>query len=67
MTTITATHAAPFGAITTFRAIHAVETAINSLIAWNANRQTNKALNALTLRQLDDIGLAPKELQTRLM
>ncbi len=67
MTNITSTHAAPFGAITTFRAIHAVETAINSLIAWDANRQTNKELNALTLRQLDDIGLAPVELQTRLI
>jgi uncharacterized protein YjiS (DUF1127 family) len=67
MTTITATNAAPFGAITTFRAIHAVETAINSLIAWNANRQTYKALSTLTLRELDDIGLAPVELQTRLI
>lgn len=62
MTSITTTHAAPFGAITTFRAIHAVETAINSLIAWNAKRQTKKVLSTLTLRQLDDIGLASSEL-----
>ena len=66
MATTYATTAAPFGAITTFRAIHAVETAISSLQTWNANRKTMKQLNALSARQLEDIGLCPAELQTRL-
>lgn len=66
MTTMNSTFAAPFGAITTFHAIRAVETAKSSLVAWNANRKTVKQLNALGARQLEDIGLCPAELQTRL-
>jgi uncharacterized protein YjiS (DUF1127 family) len=58
MATTFATTAAPFGAITTFRAIHAVETAISSLQTWNANRKTFNMLNALSARELNDIGLS---------
>ena len=58
MSTMNLTTAAPFGAITTYRAIHAIETVLNSLSAWNAKRATNKQLNALSARELNDIGLA---------
>jgi uncharacterized protein YjiS (DUF1127 family) len=64
MATTYATTAAPFGAITTFRAIHAVETAISSLKTWNANRKTFKMLNALSSYELDDIGLARGDLKS---
>lgn len=57
MTTLNPTTAAPFGAIATYRAIHAVETALNSLVAWNTKRITAKQLNALSAHQLNDIGL----------
>lgn len=63
MATTYITPAAPFGAITTFRAIHAVETAISSLKTWNANRKTFNMLNALSSRELDDIGLARGDLK----
>jgi uncharacterized protein YjiS (DUF1127 family) len=62
MTTITTTYAAPFGAITTYRVIHAIETAINSLITWNAQRKTFKMLNALSTQNLEDIGLTRADL-----
>jgi len=58
MATTYATTAAPFGAIATFRAIHLVEAALNSLATWNANRKTIKALNALSFHELEDIGLS---------
>ncbi len=52
------TTAAPFGAIAVYRAISAIETALNSLSAWNKDRKSNKELNALSARGFDDIGLA---------
>jgi uncharacterized protein YjiS (DUF1127 family) len=58
MATTFVTTAAPFGSITTFRAIHAVETAISSLKTWNANRKTFNMLNELSARELNDIGLS---------
>lgn len=58
MSTMNLTNTAPFGAIATYRAINAVETALNSLSAWNKNRKSNKQLNALSVRGFDDIGLA---------
>ncbi len=64
MTTITATYAAPFGAITTYRVIHAIETAVNSLIAWNKQRKTFKMLNALSPKTLEDLGLSRADLHT---
>lgn len=57
MATFTTTKAAPFGAITTFRAIHALETAKNNFVAWNAKRNTYKQLSALSTRELEDIGM----------
>lgn len=58
MAYVNTTTAAPFGAIAAYRAISAVETALNSLSAWNKGRKSNKQLNALSARGLDDIGLA---------
>jgi len=58
MSTMNPTTAAPFGAIATYRAIHTIETVLNSLSAWNTKRVTNKQLNALSVRELNDIGLA---------
>ncbi|MFK5998398.1 MAG: DUF1127 domain-containing protein [Rhodobacterales bacterium] len=65
MATIIATNAAPFGAITTFRAIRAVESAVNGLIAWNAKRITFKQLNALSIHELEDIGITEATLKSR--
>lgn len=63
MTTIIATNAAPYGAITTYRAIHAVETAVSSIKFWNSKRKTYNQLNALTSRELDDIGLSRTDIE----
>ncbi len=65
MTTTIATNAAPFGAITTFRIIGAVETAINSLIALYEKNITYKQLNALSMHELEDIGLTEAQLKSR--
>lgn len=58
MSTMTPATAAPFGAIATYRTIHAIETVLNSLSAWNTKRITNNQLNALSAHELNDIGLA---------
>ncbi len=58
MATTYSTPVASFGAIATFRAIHAVETTLNNLATWNANRKTFNMLNALSARELNDIGLS---------
>ena len=63
MATTYSTPVAPFGAITTFRAIHAVETALNNLATWNANRKTIKMLNALSFSELQDMGLSGRNIK----
>ncbi|MBL4750967.1 MAG: DUF1127 domain-containing protein [Amylibacter sp.] len=65
MSTMNLTNTAPFGAIATYRAINAVETVLSSLIAWNAKRVTFKQLNALTVHELEDIGLSDAKLKSR--
>lgn len=57
MATLNLTKAAPFGAIATFRVIRALEDVKNNLVAWNAKRNTYKQLNALSARELEDIGI----------
>jgi uncharacterized protein YjiS (DUF1127 family) len=49
--------AAPFGAISIFRAVQSVSDLFSSLSAWNDGRVTRKALGKLSDRELDDIGL----------
>ena len=63
MATTYSTPAAPFGSIATFRAIHAVETTLNDLATWNANRKTFNMLNALSARELNDIGLSQGDIK----
>jgi uncharacterized protein YjiS (DUF1127 family) len=63
MATLYTTKPAPFGAITTFRAIHALENVKNAFAAWNANRNTYNQLNALTARELEDIGLSRMDVE----
>ncbi len=65
MSTMNLTNTAPFGAIATYRAINAVETALASLKTWNAKRATFKQLNALTVHELEDIGLSDARLKSR--
>ncbi len=63
MATLNSTKPAPFGAIATFRAIHALEGVKNSFAAWNTKRRTYKELSALSTRELEDIGLSRTEVE----
>lgn len=49
--------AAPFGAISIFRAVQFFSVAVASVSAWNDGRLTRNALGRLSDRELDDIGL----------
>lgn len=57
MAAVETTRPAPFGAITTYRAVTGLSNLIAVLAAWNDARVTRKALNKLSDRELDDIGL----------
>ncbi len=57
MAAVETTRPAPFGAITTYRAISGVTNAFGALSNWNDARMTRNALNKLSDRELDDIGL----------
>lgn len=63
MATIAITKAAPFGAISAFRAVNAVEAVLNSLMTWNARRNTYKVLSALSARELEDIGMTRADVE----
>lgn len=49
--------AAPFGAISIFRAVQTISSAFDAFAAWNDGRVTRNALGKLSDRELDDIGL----------
>ncbi len=49
--------AAPFGAIATFRAVQVVLSIVDTFRNWNDARMTRIALDKLSDRELDDIGL----------
>ncbi len=53
----TTTRVAPLGAVSIFRAVQIALNAVSAFAAWNNGRKTRKALNALSSRELDDIGL----------
>ncbi len=53
----TSLRAAPFGAVSIFRAVNFVAEPVAALSAWNNARKTRNALHALSNRELDDIGL----------
>jgi uncharacterized protein YjiS (DUF1127 family) len=57
MAAVETTRPAPFGAITTYRAINTLSNVVLAFQAWNDTRMTRKALNKLSDRELDDIGL----------
>jgi uncharacterized protein YjiS (DUF1127 family) len=57
MAAVETTRPAPYGAITTYRAINALSNAVTTFAAWNDARVTRKSLNKLSDRELDDIGL----------
>lgn len=57
MAAVETTRPAPYGAITTYRAVNGLSNAIMAFQAWNDARVTRKALNKLSDRELDDIGL----------
>ena len=48
---------APFGAITTFRALTGIERAAAAFRAWNMARKTEAQLARLSDHELEDIGL----------
>lgn len=63
MASIQTSRTAPFGAVTTFRAVAMVETVANAISAWNTKRRTIRALQSLTDRELDDIGLCRADIE----
>ena len=58
MTTFETTRTAPFGAVSIFRITTALDNARLALVNWNTSRVTRNALNRLSNRELNDIGLA---------
>ena len=63
MAAVETTRPAPYGAITTYRAINALSNLALTLLAWNDARVTRKALSKLSDRELDDIGLCRGDLE----
>ncbi|MBL4750965.1 MAG: DUF1127 domain-containing protein [Amylibacter sp.] len=63
MAFVNTTKTAPFGAITTYRAVKALEAIKNNFVAWNAKRATYKELSALSVRELDDIGITRADVE----
>jgi uncharacterized protein YjiS (DUF1127 family) len=64
MAAVETTRPAPFGAITTYRAINSLSNAALAFQNWNDARVTRKALNKLSDRELDDIGLCRGDIDT---
>jgi uncharacterized protein YjiS (DUF1127 family) len=62
MAAVETTRPAPYGAITTYRAINALSNAVMALQTWNDARVTRNALAKLSDRELDDIGLCRGDL-----
>jgi uncharacterized protein YjiS (DUF1127 family) len=63
MAAVETTRPAPFGAITTYRAVNGLSNVIAMFEAWNDARITRKALNKLSDRELDDIGLCRGDIE----
>lgn len=57
MAAVETTRPAPFGAITTYRALNGLSNVFTAMSAWNDARVTRNALGKLSDRELDDIGL----------
>lgn len=54
---------APFGAITTYRAVNVLSNVLATISMWNDARVTRKALSKLSDRELDDIGLCRGDIE----
>ena len=63
MAAIETSRPAPFGAITTYRAVNALTNVFGVLGNWNDARITRKALSKLSDRELDDIGLCRGDIE----
>jgi uncharacterized protein YjiS (DUF1127 family) len=63
MAAVETTRQAPLGAITTYRAINSLSNVVSAFAAWNDARVTRKALNKLSDRELDDIGLCRGDIE----
>ena len=59
---------APFGAISTFRAttflMNTVETVTSAIVAYIEHRRTVQALNELSPRMMEDIGITHADIET---
>lgn len=64
MAAVETTRPAPYGAITTYRAVNGLSNVMMAFQAWNDARVTRKALNKLSDRELDDIGLCRGDIAT---
>ncbi|WP_225028553.1 DUF1127 domain-containing protein [Xinfangfangia pollutisoli] len=63
MAAIETSRPAPFGAITTYRAVNALSNVFATFAVWNDARVTRKALAKLSDRELDDIGLCRGDIE----
>jgi uncharacterized protein YjiS (DUF1127 family) len=63
MAAVETTRPAPFGAITTYRAVNGLSNVLAAFAAWNDARVTRNALNKLSDRELDDIGLCRGDIE----
>ena len=57
MAIIETSRAVPFGAVSTFRIVTLIDTTINNVVGAYKAHQTQKALQALSNAQLEDIGI----------
>ncbi|MCB1368874.1 MAG: DUF1127 domain-containing protein [Rhodobacteraceae bacterium] len=63
MATFETTRPAPFGAVTTYRVLSAIDALRVALIDWKNTRQTYAALSRLSDRELNDIGLSRADIE----
>ncbi len=56
------TRPAPLGAETAYHIVSRVEALWNAFVEWNDARRTRRELERLSLRQLEDIGLTPADI-----
>lgn len=63
MATFETTRPAPFGAITTYRVLSAIDSVRMAVVGWRNSRQTYAALSRLSDRELNDIGLLRADIE----
>ncbi len=56
------TRPAPLGAETAYHIVSRAEALWNAIVEWNNMRRTRQELERLSLRQLEDIGLTPADI-----